>query len=156
MTDEVWKFIEDHPNYMVSSKGRLINITRGRIIKGNYHRDGYLRYCLSTKGKPKTWFAHQLVARAFLDRVSGKYEVNHKDEDKLNNCVDNLEWCTRKENMNHSRDANAKHYTVVHPDGAIEEVFNLSRFCEMHGLNVANLHKVLSGKYKQHKGFRSL
>jgi hypothetical protein len=91
MTNEFWRIVEDHPNYMISDQGRLMNIKRGRIIKGSIHRDGYHRYCLSTNGKTRSWFAHQLVARAFIPNLDNL----PIDEIKTHNYPSNLEWSTR-------------------------------------------------------------
>ena len=155
MTNEFWKIVEDHPNYMISDQGRLMNIKRGRIIKGSIHRDGYHRYCLSTNGKCRSVFAHQLVAEAFIPNPDNLPEVNHIDEVKTHNYPSNLEWTTRKGNMWHSRFANAETYKVQHPDGHVEVTHNLSEFCREHNLNVGNLHKGIT-KGWSHKGFKLL
>lgn len=62
---------------------------------------GYPQICMSKDGKPKTEKVHQLVAKAFLPNPNGYTEVNHIDENKWNCRADNLEWCTRKHNVNH-------------------------------------------------------
>ncbi len=155
MTNEFWKIVEDHPNYMISDQGRLMNTKRGRIIKGNIHRDGYHRYCLYTNGKARSVFAHTLVAEAFIPNPKGLQEVNHVDEVKTHNWPSNLEWSTRKDNMWHSRFANARTYKIEHPSGYIEVIHNLSEFCREHNLDVGCLHKSLT-KGWLHKGFKIL
>ena len=62
---------------------------------------GYVGVNLSKDGKRYGRLVHRLVAEAFIERPDGLYEVNHKDEDKTNNSVENLEWCDHRYNMNY-------------------------------------------------------
>lgn len=79
-------------DYYVSNLGQVKN-KHGRILKPAI-RNGYCRVYLKDKWYP----VHRLVAMAFIPNPDGLPEVNHKDFNKFNNCVDNLEWCTRKYN----------------------------------------------------------
>lgn len=72
------------------------------ILKPIKHYKGYLRVYLWKNNKQKTYLIHRLVAEAFIPNPSKYLEVNHKDENKKNNKVDNLEWCTRKYNMHYN------------------------------------------------------
>lgn len=63
--------------------------------------NGYLRFNWKLKGVQKTVYLHKLVAQYFIPNKNHFSEVNHKDENKLNNCVDNLEWCDHKYNCNY-------------------------------------------------------
>lgn len=63
---------------------------------------GYLRTCLCKNSVSKFYLIHRLVAQTFIPNPNNLLEVNHKDGNKVNNNVENLEWCTRKENVNHS------------------------------------------------------
>ena len=102
MGDEVWKVVEDYPNYEVSNLGRVRNKSTGRLMTQKIGREGhYMSVYLSNKGKENTQRVHRLVADAFL----GKHPdlmVNHIDGNKLNNNVSNLEWCTSGENNRHA------------------------------------------------------
>lgn len=84
--------------YEVSDTGSVRNVKTGRVIKQFKGKDGYMR--LQIAGKSRT--VHRLVATAFIPAEVGKDFVNHKDCNKENNAADNLEWCTRSENIRHA------------------------------------------------------
>lgn len=92
---EIWKDCKGYEGkYQVSNKGRVWSVGGQRYLKGCSDKDGYLRVHLTAKnGKDKTEKIHRLVALAFLDNPNNYPIVNHKDECKSNNCVNNLEWC---------------------------------------------------------------
>ena len=79
--------------YLVSSNGKVKRISTGRILKP-LNNQGYFRVALCKENKPKLYSIHRLVAQAFIPNPDGLPQVNHKDENKKNNCVSNLEWCT--------------------------------------------------------------
>lgn len=93
--NEIWKDCKGYEGlYQVSNLGRVWNIKLQRYLKGSYDKDGYIQVYLTAKnGKCKIERVHRLVALAFLDNPNNYPQVNHKDENKSNNCVDNLEWC---------------------------------------------------------------
>lgn len=99
---EIWKPIKDFEgHYQVSNFGRVKSIKFGKeiILKQNIRR-GYYYVGLSKNGKVKYFQVHRLVAEAFLPNTDNLPQVNHKDENKLNNNVDNLEFCDNKYNSN--------------------------------------------------------
>ena len=99
---EIWKTIDDWPNYEVSNLGEVRNKNTGAIMKQVLGRDGrYLSVFLCNNGKENTQRVHRLVAEAFLGKEPDLM-VNHIDGNKQNNRADNLEWCTAKENNNHA------------------------------------------------------
>ena len=103
---EIWKNISGYERYEVSNLGRVRNNKSGKILSMRKAENGYLRVNLR-KGnvkyeKPTVIHVHRLVAEAFLAPIVGKNCVNHIDGDKENNCVDNLEWVTNKENTMHA------------------------------------------------------
>lgn len=105
--EEIWKDIPSFEGlYQVSTFGnvRSLNYQRSgkiREMKKGKDRDGYLQVTLCKEGRPKTFKIHRLVASAFVPNPLGFPVINHKDEDKTNNCVWNLEWCTVAYNCNY-------------------------------------------------------
>jgi hypothetical protein len=96
---EVWKNISNYDNYEVSSFGNVRNKNTGRILKPGII-GGY--YCVGLSNiKTKSFSVHRLVALTFIENIENKPEVNHKDKNKLNNILSNLEWVTIKENSMH-------------------------------------------------------
>lgn len=93
---ENWKVIVEYPSYSISSLGRVKNNTTNKVLKAVPNTFGYLQVRLYKEGQYKVFTIHQLVAAYFLPIPSGDLELNHVDEDKLNNRWDNLEWVQRQ------------------------------------------------------------
>ena len=94
--------IPGYSGYQASNFGYIYSKKSNRVLKSHFNEKGYLRVCLYVDGKPTTQKVHRLVALAFLENPKNYKEVNHKDGNKTNNCVENLEWCTHLENMRHA------------------------------------------------------
>lgn len=100
---EIWKDVKGFENnYMISNTGLLYSKKAKRILCTHPNGDGYLSFHASTKEGSHTLRIHRLVASHFLENDSKRKCVNHKDGNKRNNNVDNLEWCTYKENAEHA------------------------------------------------------
>ena len=97
---EIWKKIEGYENYSVSTYGRVRNDKLNIIMKTKSHFN-YEIVRLISNGERKPVRVHRLVAQTFLPNPDNLPQVNHIDEDKTNNHVENLEWCTSKQNINH-------------------------------------------------------
>lgn len=108
----MWKTIKGYENYEISDIGEARRIQyddRGNagkytlpyLLKGHIDKDGYIKYTLYKNGKPNNVFAHRLVAEAFIDNPENKKQVNHKNGIKSDNRVENLEWNTASENIQH-------------------------------------------------------
>ena len=95
---EQWKNIEGY-NYQVSSKGRIRNKATKAIKKSFINDRGYVIVSLYKDESLKTFRVHRLVAQAFIPNPNNLSEVNHLDENKQNNSIFNLKWCTRQENL---------------------------------------------------------
>lgn len=105
MIIEIWKKIPDAPDYEVSNLGRVASRKYGdwRILRQNKKKTGYYEVGLCYKTNKRKWFlTHRLVLSTFnpIDGMENM-EINHKDEDKSNNKLDNLEWVTSLENCNY-------------------------------------------------------
>lgn len=100
--DESWRIVRDYPAYQVSNDGR-VRQKNGRLLKLQLNH-GYHCVHLSKNGKAKRQYCFRMVAEAFLPRVVGKTVVDHLDENKLNDCVENLEWVTRSENAKRAKE----------------------------------------------------
>lgn len=100
--NEVWKDIKGYSKYQISSYGRVWSKKRQIYLKQYKNNSGYLTVSLSAdNGKVKRELIHRLVAIAFLENPNNYPCVNHKDEDKENNHLTNLEWCDKKYNINY-------------------------------------------------------
>ncbi len=97
---EEWKQLQDFSNYEVSTLGNVRNSKTGRVLKLTC-KGGYMFTGLSKNSHIKTLTVHRLVALAFLDNPENKPQVNHKDKNRSNNNVSNLEWSTASENNIH-------------------------------------------------------
>ena len=107
MKKEIWKDIEGYEGlYQVSNMGRIKSFQydkiKGKILKPSLCAFDYLKINLRLNNTPKTEKLHRLVAKAFIPNPENKPQINHKDGNKQNNRVDNLEWCTDRENKQHA------------------------------------------------------
>lgn len=98
---ETWKVISEFPNYSVSDCGRIKNNINGNILVGGKDRDGYRQVTLSYDGRQYNRRICRLVAIAFIPNPNNLPQVNHKNENRDIDTVDNLEWCTSKYNNNY-------------------------------------------------------
>lgn len=111
---EEWKSIPDYKEYQVSTLGRVKRLAyykkvcsggkqycEERILKPQKRKRGYQAVTLSKNSKVKSFLVHRLVAMVFIPNPDNLPQVNHKDENTSNNCVDNLEWCNQCYNSNY-------------------------------------------------------
>ena len=98
---EIWKEINGHANYSVSNKGRIRNDKTNKILTLGDNGKGYLYVRLMANGRCHKYYVHRLVAQSFIPNPDNLSDVNHIDEDKSNNSVENLEWLSHKDNMMH-------------------------------------------------------
>ena len=97
--EEIWKDIPNYEGYKASNFGKIFSVKSNKILKQHHNSKGYLSVNLFINKKTVVRRVNRLVAFAFLPNHNNYPEVNHKDGNKHNNCVDNLEWCTRLYNM---------------------------------------------------------
>ena len=178
---ENWKDIENYEGlYQISDCGRVKSLARDiycqngtfhhhmeeKILVQRIEKHGYARVNLYLNGESKTMKVHRLVAEAFIPNPENKPQVNHKDENPLNNCVDNLEWCTASYNVNYgTRTARAvqnRRYPKLGNHPRAKQVFCVElnktfdcakRVEEELGIWETSIIKVCKGKGKTAGGF---
>lgn len=103
LPNEIWKDIPNfNGDYKVSDLGRIYSLVSGRILSSKPHKTfGYVTCPLGDRSNRITFRVHRLVAEAFLPNPENKKEVNHKNKDKADNRVENLEWMNGWENTQH-------------------------------------------------------
>lgn len=103
-----WSLIFDFPNYRINKDGVVVklcpSLNKVRFPKFNKNKNGYPQVNLCHEYKRKYKRIHRLIALSFIDNPNNYKEVNHKDGNKLNWAINNLEWCTRSQNMKHAHE----------------------------------------------------
>lgn len=138
---EIWKDIEGYENlYQVSNMGRVRSYDKidsmGRYVKGRLlsltpDKDGYLHASLSKNGNNKKYKVHRLVCKAFIPNPENKSEIDHINGDKTDNRVENLKWCTHKENMNNPLTLDIFKYRVGVKNGFSKSVIQFTKDNEL-------------------------
>lgn len=122
--EEIWKDIENYDGvYQVSNLGRVRTkdrmierkyhngyVRKGQIIKLQKDKDGYLKIHLYKNGKPKMYRVNRLVAETFISNPNNLSQVNHKNLDKQDNRVENLEWISAIDNVRHAANFGLYHH----------------------------------------------
>ena len=173
---EIWKDVKGYEGlYQVSNMGNVRSLDRvlpngdnshmlykGQILKQRIGRNGYMRVLLCGKD----YYTHRLVAEAFIDNNNNLPQVNHKDEDKSNNHVDNLEWCTHEYNIRYGTNRarashklkgvmiNNKPIMQFEKNGElVNEFVSASEASEKTKIDNSSICKVANGKLKTAGGF---
>ena len=108
---EVWRIVWRNDTYEISNIGRFRRASNGRLSTPQENGSGYYQVSMSRGGKRTLYALHRLVLEVFDSPCPHGKECNHKDGDKSNNGIDNLEWVTRSENIRHAIDTGL-HYQV--------------------------------------------
>ena len=168
MQDEIWKDVVGYEQfYQVSNKGRIRRKKDSFVYKPRTFTNGYKNVLLYKDGKwsrtgGKSELVHRLVALAFIPNPNNYPQVNHKDENKSNNFVDNLEWCTREYNNNYgtakARMMEKQSYPVVQAnlDGSFVKLWPSARSAQRTGLYYqCNISRCANheGNNRTHKGY---
>ena len=172
---ELWKDVKNYEGlYQVSTLGRIRSLDkyidvkisnvdkvlrRGKILKPDYGKNGYLTVILCKNGKKTRFLVHRLVAKAFIENSYNLPQVNHKDEDKTNNKVENLEWCTDDYNRHYGtaikRSVEKRSKKVYQYDlqGNLIKIWISTNEAGRNGYEAKNISACCLGKRKTHKGY---
>ena len=157
-----WKTINGFSNYEISNQGEVRNKITNYILKGRLSRSGYLQVNIKRDedGKFINQYIHRLVAIYFIDNPENKREVNHKDGNKINNTLDNLEWVTSSENQMHrhsigiNKTSNKKIGMFDKDNNLIQEFDSIvTAYKTLNKPSRVNIDNVLQGKQKTAYGY---
>lgn len=173
---EIWKPVKGYEKYYaVSNKGRIRSLDRVILFKDGKTRkfrgqiltlrttnnSGYITVGLHDAGKQKTLLVHRIVAEAFIENSNGYTEVNHIDQNKFNNEVSNLEWCTHKENVNHGDEIERgaikqrRKFRQLDLDGNLIKIWNgFKKMQRETGFQRKSVYDCCTGKRDSYKGFK--
>lgn len=153
----VWKNVSGYEDYYeVSNRGIIRNKITGKVLKPTLKKNGYLSVDLAYIGV-KTITVHRIVATAFIDNPNRFSCVNHKDENKLNNCADNLEWCSQKYNVNFGYGATVRNSPVMQfdSDGNFIKLWtSMKEAAESLGIKYQSISRVCRGERKTSGGYK--
>ena len=156
--DEYWSVIPFATNYSVSTYGRVGNNRTLKILVQTINQHGYHCLTLTTNsGQPRNFRVHRLVGLVFIPNPENKPYINHKDGNKSNNHVSNLEWVTAQENNLHARNMGLMGYggftndnipVVLHNLNTIQTIYfkSTSSAATFLNVNTGSLHRVLTKK----------
>ncbi len=158
--EEKWRIIPIPGNekYQISNLGRIRNEKTKRILKKRLRTDGYEEIRLQIHSRKTSHSVHRLVAQAFIPNPNDFPQVNHKDKNRANNRVENLEWATQSMNIKHSIETGAKRYkrAVWRRDleGGNEVIFNsIKEAAKVTECDSSSISKCVNGKQKTAGGY---
>lgn len=147
-----WRHIKGYEGlYVISNKGEVISLFTHKLLKPSIknYKNGYAGYTLYKNDKHTQFLAHRLVAQNFIDNPECKPEVNHINGNKLDNSVENLEWCTRFENQQHAvknglqAKGERQHLSKITPDEVrvMRRIYNKKEFSSHRLAKIFSLHQ---------------
>lgn len=176
--EEIWKDIEGYENlYQISNMGRVRSLRYGKpkILKNSFNKGGYCKVGLIKNSVYKNFYVHRLVAIHFIPNPDNKPHIDHINCVRSDNRVENLKWCTNKENHNnpltlvHHSKVNSKSNCENYKKAVLKPVIQLSvngKAIKMYpscseaarqtNTNHNYIRQTISGRYELAKGFRWL
>lgn len=168
---EIWKDIDGYVGkYQISNLGRVKSLPkrkgRGigydigeRVLRPSINGRGYEQVVLCKDGKTKTFAIHKLVARHFIENPGNLKQVNHKDENKQNNAVSNLEWCTQQYNntygtrIQRTKDKQCHRLLVYKGNEFLGLFVGREAVATILDVSVKTVSDLLNGKHRSRKGY---
>lgn len=152
---EEWRDVKGFEGlYQVNNYGQVKSLRKDALLKPAKSKYGYMLCVLCKNGVMHDRRVHRLVAEAFLENPRSLPQVNHKDGNKSNNNVENLEWCTCSENSRHAVEnglfSTNKRVRVVETGKVYESIGSCARDISGNGQNISHC---LHGERKTHKGY---
>lgn len=164
--DEVWKEIKGYEGiYQASNLGNIRSVDRvdfagnrvkGKVLKQSNNSKGYLKIGLTKYGKTKQFLVHRIIYQTFKGEIPKGYEINHKDYNRINNNIVNLEIMTRKENNDYSTVSGRKREfnidqkgirnRVLFNDGTYKDFKSLSLTAEYLGIGYNVISRIIKGR----------
>ena len=146
--------------YSISEDGKVLNIKSNKYLKPILGNNGYYRVALCVNGIPKAHNIHRLMAEHFINNPYNKEFVNHISGDKTDNSINNLEWVTRNENMQHAFEnglsnvkPNMPVLQLTKSGTLIAKYVSISEACRQLKMHKSNISNVLNGKRKTAGGY---
>ena len=156
-----WREVKEYSNYEVNQLGEIRHKKRQKILKPRDNNGGYQYVNFKINGKNTNFAVHRIVANAFIPNPNGYTEVNHKDYNKKNNCVDNLEWVSSSQNKQHfylkqeNKKTRGKAVNQYTKEGIFLKTFDsVSDAAKELGCCVAAISNCCLGRTKTSQGFR--
>ena len=148
--NEIFKDVKGYEGYYeISNLGRVRNTynKRKKILKPAITKNGYLNviFCINQKKEHK--FVHRLVAEAFIPNINNYSTVNHKDEDKLNNCVENLEWLSVEDNNRYSNSKMLTKEKVLQIPSLIDQGYTQLEIAKYFNVSRRAIQSILRGEH---------
>ena len=147
-------------NYWITSQGEVISKKSGKTLKSSKNSSGYAVVVISFHGKRIAFSVHSQVLLAFnFIPDHKKFDVNHLDGNKQNNCLENLEWCTKSDNAKHSRAVLGKVPTTTYKKIRIQNkefsktFLNAYEVADYLGVHFQSVYRALSKRRQTLKGF---
>lgn len=162
MQQEIWKDIPGYDGmYQVSNLGRVKSYMNQyghgiRFMNGELTKTGYIQVSLTKRGKQQRFKIHRLVAMAFIPNPDSLPQINHKNETKTDNRVENLEWCTAKYNVNYGSCIQRRSITngkSVRCTDTGNIFYSCGDAARKMGLDFSHIAKCCRSELSAHKGF---
>jgi len=151
MEDKIVFYATPYQGYYATRNGQILSMLTGKILRPKIDKDGYHEYALTINGVVTYKRGHRIIAETFLPNPQNKPTINHKDGNKANNCIDNLEWATYGENNLHRFQVlhcavPNKWYIDIYYNGTIYETNCSLKDCTNAGISAQYLRDIRLGK----------